>query len=101
KGESGMETWPVVGHIGGLAEGADEGPVQVQDSRGLSRDCYFLDQGQGNSRAAHSFNFSSKQSNGPRAYRSGGHEEGQIDAGLADATGDFADRRHEAFGTAH
>ena len=96
-----MENCPVLSDIAGLAEGVAEGPVQVQESRGPSRDCYFLDQGQGNSRDAHSFNFSSKQSNGPRAYRSGGHEEGQIDAGLADATGDFADRRHEAFGTAH
>ena len=87
--------------IAGFAEGVAEGPVQVQESRGPSRYCYFLDEGQGNGRHANSFNFSSKQSNGPRADWSGGHEEGQIDAGLVEGPGDFADRRHEAFGTAH
>ena len=96
-----MEHCSLLGYIARFAQGVAERPVQIQESRRVSRNGYFFHESQTYSRHAPRFDFSGKQSYGPRADRSGGHQKSQIDARLADALRDFFNRRHELFGTPH
>ncbi len=80
--------------IARFTERVTEGPVQIQEARRMSRNGYFFHESQTYSRDAPRFDFSGKQSHGPRADGSGRHQKSQINARLADAPRDFFDRRH-------
>ncbi len=96
-----MEHRSLLCDIARFAQGVAEWPVQIQEARRASRNCYFFHESQSHRRHAPGFDFSGEQSNGPRADGSGGHQKSQIDARLADALRDFFNRRHELFGTPH
>ena len=96
-----MEHCSLLGDIARFAESVAEGPVQIQEARRVSRNGYFFYERQSYCCHARSFDFSSEQSHGPRANRSGGHQKRQINARLADAPRNLFDRRHEPLGTAH
>jgi hypothetical protein len=96
-----MEHGSLLGDVARFPEGVAEGPVQIQEARRVSRHRDFFYESQSDRRHASGFDFSGEQSHGPRADGSGGHQERQINARLADASRDFFDCRHETPGTAH
>ena len=87
--------------IAWFSQGVPKGPVQIQETRRLSRDGYFFHESQRDCRHAIGFDFPCEQSHGPRTDRSGGDQQCQIDLRLTDAVRDFPNRRHEPLGTAH
>ena len=78
-----------------------KGPVQEEHPGRLDSNCQFAYQGERNGCYATGFNFTRKQSHGPRADGSGGYQKSQINVRLTDASRDFLDCRHEPLGTAH
>ena len=90
-----VEHCSLLGDIARFAESVPERPAQVQEARRVSRHRDFLHQRQSDRRHAPGFDLSGEQSHGPRADRSGGYQQRQIDARAADAPRDFFDRRHE------
>lgn len=65
-----------------LAERVTKWPVQVEDTRRFDGDGQFACQGECDGCHAAGFDFTSEQSHGSRAYRSGRHEQDEIDVGL-------------------
>ena len=96
-----MEHGSLLGYIAGFAQGVAEGPVQIQEARRVSRSGHFFHEGQRDRRHPAGFDFSGKQSHGPRADRSSGDQQGQIGARLVDEPRDFFHRRYEPRGAAH
>ena len=96
-----MEHRSLLCDIARFAQGVAEWPVQIQEARRASRNCYFFHESQSHRRHAPGFDFSGEQSNGPRADGSGGHQKSQVNSRVTDTTRDFFDRRHEPRRTAH
>lgn len=96
-----MEHSSLLGDIARFAQRVAERPVQIQEARRAGRNRHFFDEGQTYRRHALGFDLPGEQPHGPRADGSGGHQQGQVNARLADAPRDFFDRRHELRRTAH
>ena len=88
-----MEHSALLGDITWFAQGVAEGPVRIHKARRVSRNGHFFHQSHSGRRHAAGFDFSGEQSHRPRANRSGGHQQSEVNARLADAPRDFFDRR--------
>ena len=96
-----MEHSSLLGDIARFAQRVAEGPVQIQEARRMSRNRHFFDESQTHRSHALGFDLPGEQSHGPRADGSGGYQQSQVNARLADAPRDFFDCRHELCRTAH
>lgn len=70
-----MEHCSLLCDIARFSQSVSEGPVEIQEARRVSRNCYFFHESQTYRRHAPGFDFSGEQSHGPRADGSGGHQE--------------------------
>ncbi len=77
-----MQDGELLQAISRLAESMAKGPVQREHARRFDGDSQFAHQGKRDSGHAAGFDFTCEQSHGPRADRSGRHEQGEINVGL-------------------
>ena len=96
-----MQHGSMLRHIARFAQGVAERPVQIQEARRMGGNRDFFHERQTNRCDAPGFDFSCEQPHGPRADRSSGHQQSQVNAGFAQTTRSLLDRRHKALGAAH
>jgi len=96
-----VEHRSLLSDIARLTECVPEWPMKIEKARGTGGNRYFFDKTQRYGRHTARLYFPREQSNGPRADRSGGYEQGQVDARFADVARNFLDRRHQPPGAAH
>jgi hypothetical protein len=96
-----VEHGSLLSNIARFTQCMAKGPVQIEEAWRASCDRYFFHQSQSDCSHASCFDFSSEQSDGPRANRSSRYQESQISPRLANSLRDFFDRRHKTLGTAH
>jgi len=68
--------------VPGLAECVTKGPVQEEHAGRFDSDSQFVHEGKRDRCYAAGFYFTREQSHGPRADRSGRHQQNEIDVGL-------------------
>ena len=77
-----MEDGELLQVVPGLAECVTKGPVQEEHAGRFDSDSQFVHEGKRDRCYAAGFYFTREQSHGPRADRSGRHQQNEIDVGL-------------------
>ena len=93
-----MEDGALLQVLPGLAECVTKGPVQEEHARRFDRDSQFVHESQRNRCDAAGFYFTREQSHGPRADRSGRHQQHEIDIGLGQKRADLMTREQQFMG---
>ncbi len=84
-----MENGELLQVVPRLTECMTKGPVQEEHARRFDRDSQFVHEGKRDRCDAAGFYFTREQSHGPRADRSGRHQQHEIDVGLRQERADL------------